>query len=73
MTLERPDVVRRLRIVNEPRKASVVLSQEEVARLLEAAPRLTDPRSPWLRNPGQLRRGERRRQNPPRSGVNFGV
>src|SRR5580658_4051732 len=37
-TLERPALVRPLRIVNEPRKAPVVLSQEEVARLLEAAP-----------------------------------
>jgi site-specific recombinase XerD len=40
VTLERPDLVRPRRIVNEPRKAPVVLSQEEVARLLEAAPGL---------------------------------
>ena len=40
VTLERPDTVRPLRIVNEPRKAPVVLSQEEVARLLQAAPGL---------------------------------
>jgi integrase/recombinase XerD len=40
VTLEQPDLVRHLRIVNEPRKAPVVLSQEEVARLLEAAPGL---------------------------------
>jgi integrase/recombinase XerD len=33
-------LVRPLRIVNEPRKAPVVLSQEEVARLLQAAPSL---------------------------------
>ncbi len=33
VTLERPDLVRLLRIVNEPRRAPVVLSQEEVARL----------------------------------------
>jgi len=38
VTLDRPDLVRPLRIVNEPRKAPVVLSREEVARLLEAAP-----------------------------------
>ena len=38
VTLERPDLIRPLRIVNEPRKAPVVLSREEVARLLEAAP-----------------------------------
>src|SRR5580704_13480825 len=38
--LERPDLVRPLRIVTEPRRAPVVLSQEEVARLLEAAPGL---------------------------------
>jgi len=37
VTLERPDLVRPLRIVTEPRRAPVVLSQEEVARLLEAA------------------------------------
>ena len=40
VTLERPELVRLLRIVNEPRKAPIVLSQEEVARLLEAAPGL---------------------------------
>jgi site-specific recombinase XerD len=38
VTLERPDLVRRLTTVHEPRKAPVVLSQEEVTRLLEAAP-----------------------------------
>ena len=38
VTLERPDLVRPLRTVNKPRRAPVVLSQEEVARLLEAAP-----------------------------------
>jgi integrase/recombinase XerD len=38
VTLERPELVRPLRIVTEPRKAPVVLSPEEVARLLEAAP-----------------------------------
>jgi integrase/recombinase XerD len=37
VTLERPDLVRPLKTVNEPRKAPIVLSQEEVARLLEAA------------------------------------
>ena len=40
VTLERPDLVRPLTIVNKPRRAPVVLSQEEVARLLEAAPGL---------------------------------
>ena len=40
VTLERPDLVRPLTTVNEPRRAPVVLSQEEVARLLEAAPGL---------------------------------
>ena len=40
VTLERPDLVRPLRIVTEPRRTPVVLSQEEVARLLEAAPGL---------------------------------
>jgi integrase/recombinase XerD len=40
VTLERPDLVRPLTTVNKPRKAPVVLSGEEVARLLEAAPGL---------------------------------
>ena len=40
VTLERPDLVRPLTIVNKRRKAPVVLSEEEVARLLEAAPGL---------------------------------
>ena len=38
VTLERPDLARPLTTVNKPRKAPVVLSEEEVARLLEAAP-----------------------------------
>ena len=40
VTVEKPDLVRHLRTVTKPRKAPVVLSQEEVARLLEAAPGL---------------------------------
>ncbi|HZZ59905.1 MAG TPA: site-specific integrase [Roseiarcus sp.] len=40
VTLERPDLVRPLRLVTEPRKAPIVLSQEEVARLIEPAPGL---------------------------------
>jgi integrase/recombinase XerD len=40
VTLERPDLVRHLKTVHEPRKAPVVLSQEEMVRLLEAAPGL---------------------------------
>jgi integrase/recombinase XerD len=40
VTLERPDLVRPLRVVNEPRRAPVVLSPEEVTRLLQAAPGL---------------------------------
>ena len=38
VTLERPDLVRHLTTVHKPRRAPVVLSQEEVGRLLEAAP-----------------------------------
>jgi integrase/recombinase XerD len=45
VTLERPDLVRPLRVVTEPRRAPVVLSHEEVARLIEAAPSSTGPRS----------------------------
>ena len=40
VTLERPNLVRPLRLVTEPRKTPIVLSQEEVARLIEAAPGL---------------------------------
>jgi integrase/recombinase XerD len=40
VTLERPDLVRHLKTVHEPRKAPIVLSQEEMVRLLEAAPGL---------------------------------
>ena len=46
VTLQRPDLVRPLRLVNEPRKAPVVLSQEEVARLSKLRPASsTRPRS----------------------------
>ena len=38
VTLDRPEAVRRLTFVHEPRKLPVVLSPEEVARFLEAAP-----------------------------------
>ncbi len=40
VTLERSELVRHLKTVHEPRKAPVVLNQEEVVRLLEAAPGL---------------------------------
>jgi integrase/recombinase XerD len=38
VTLERDDLVRRLTLVSEPRRVPIVLSPEEVARLLSAAP-----------------------------------
>jgi integrase len=38
VTLDRPEMARHLAFVREPRKIPVVLSPEEVARLLEAAP-----------------------------------
>ena len=37
-TLDRPELARRLTVVRQPRKIPVVLSTEEVARLLDAAP-----------------------------------
>ena len=40
--------------------------------LQEPSRRPRNPRSPCLRNPGQLRRGERYRQNPPLKGVKIG-
>jgi integrase len=38
VTLDRPDLANQASFVHEPRKVPVVLSPEEVARLLEAAP-----------------------------------
>jgi integrase/recombinase XerD len=38
VTLDRPDLARRLTVVHQPRKLPTVLSVEEVARLLDAAP-----------------------------------
>jgi len=38
VTLERDDLVRRLTLVSEPRRVPIVLSPQEVARLLTAAP-----------------------------------
>ena len=40
ITLERPELARALTTLHQPRKAPIVLSQEEVIRLLEAAPGL---------------------------------
>jgi site-specific recombinase XerC len=40
ITLERPNLVRHLAPVQRPRKMPAVLSQDEVARLIEAAPSL---------------------------------
>jgi integrase/recombinase XerD len=38
VTLDRPDLAKHLAFMHEPRKVPVVLSPEEVARFLEAAP-----------------------------------
>jgi integrase/recombinase XerD len=38
VTLDRPDLSRHLTIIHQPRKAPIVLSPDEVARFLEAAP-----------------------------------
>ena len=38
VTLDRTDAIKHLTFVHEPRKLPLVLSPEEVARLLEAAP-----------------------------------
>ena len=40
ITLDRPNIVRQLPVAREPRKAPIILSPEEVARMLEAAPGL---------------------------------
>jgi integrase/recombinase XerD len=38
VTLDRPEMARHLTFVHEPRRAPIVMSPEEVARFLEAAP-----------------------------------
>jgi integrase/recombinase XerD len=38
VTLDRPEMARHLTFVHEPRRAPIVMSPEEVARVLEAAP-----------------------------------
>jgi integrase/recombinase XerD len=38
VTLDRPDLSRHLSIIHKPRKVPVILSPDEVARFLEAAP-----------------------------------
>lgn len=55
VTLDRPDLSRRLVLVRHPRKLPNVLSVEEVGRLLEAAPGLGSRRP----------QGRRHRQHPP--------
>ena len=40
ITLDRPNIVRQLPVAREPRKAPIILSPEEVACMLEAAPGL---------------------------------
>jgi site-specific recombinase XerD len=40
VTLDRPELAKHLAFMHEPRKVPVVLSPEEVARFLEAAPRI---------------------------------
>ena len=40
VTLDRPDLAKRLSFMHEPRKVPVVMSPEEVARFLEAAPNI---------------------------------
>jgi integrase/recombinase XerD len=61
VTLERPDLVRHLMTVHKPRKAPVVPSQEDVARLLEAAPGLK-VQGRAQRRPPSAQSGRRRRQ-----------
>ena len=50
----------------------IVETGNDSSALPKAATTITQPRSPRLRNPGQLRRGERYRQNPPLKRVEIG-
>src|SRR5206468_422250 len=45
VTLKRYAIVEHTHFIHEPHKLPIVLSQQEVARLLDAAPRLSWPRS----------------------------
>jgi hypothetical protein len=56
VTLGRADAARHLTFVHEPRKLPVVLSPEEVARLLEAAPGAGVPSPPCATLPGARRK-----------------
>jgi integrase/recombinase XerD len=47
VTLDRPEIAKHLAFVHEPRKAPVVLSPEEVARFLEAAPSVKYKAAHW--------------------------
>ena len=61
VTLERDDLVRRLTLVREPRRAPTVLSPEEVARLLEWVG-ATNARSANCASPQSRRQADRTRQ-----------
>jgi hypothetical protein len=52
VTLDRPDLARRLTVMRQPRRLPAVLSIEEVALLLQAAPGRTRRRSPPRMAPG---------------------
>src|SRR5258708_14751246 len=55
VTLDCPEMARHLTFVREPRKIPVILSPEEVARLLEAAPRPQAKAAPSAPHPAGLR------------------
>ena len=59
VTLDRPDLSRHLSTMHEPRKVPVVLSPEEVARFLEAAP--------GIKYKAACRAGRPRRNSRPRT------
>jgi integrase/recombinase XerD len=58
VTLRKPQVVARLPFIREPRKLPVVLSPEEVARLLDAAPSLKYMAAPSVAYGAGLRASE---------------
>jgi integrase/recombinase XerD len=58
VTLRKPQVVARLPFIREPRKLPVVLSPEEVARLLDAAPSLKYRAAPSVAYGAGLRASE---------------
>ena len=72
-TLDRPDLGRHLPTIHEPRKVPVVLSPDEVARFLEAAPGIGADGLYGRRGPPAVDESEGRRAGAPAAGDRCGA